>query len=54
MAQIFRRFDDFAIVTVRRNDYRINFCSMYNDEAVSRMNSVILNEKKRTIMIIKE
>ena len=46
MAQIFRRFDDFAIVTVRRNDYRTNFCFMGNDEAVSRMNNAILNEKK--------
>ena len=53
MAQIFRSFDDFAIVTIRRNDCRINFCFMSNDEAVSRMNNAILNEK-RTTMIIKE
>ena len=46
MAQIFRSFDDFAIVTIRRNDCRINFCFMSNDEAVSRMNNAILNEKK--------
>ena len=46
MTQILRSFDDFAVVTVLRNNYRINFWFMSKDEAVSRMNNAILNEKK--------
>ena len=46
MTQIFRSFDDFAIETLGRNDYKTNFWFMSKSEAVSRMNNTILNEKR--------
>ena len=38
-------FDDFAIVTVGRNDYRINSWFMTKSEAVHRVKSVDLSKK---------
>ena len=44
-------FSDVAIVTVRRNDYRIHFRCMDKSEAVNRMKITYLSEKKWTIMM---
>ena len=38
-------FDDFAIATVRGNDYRINFWFRSKDEAVNRIRNADLREK---------
>ena len=43
-------FDDFAIVNVGRNDYRIPFWFMLEVEAVSRMKNSGQSEKKCTIL----
>ena len=37
--------DDVAIVSIRENDYRIHFCYMSKDEAISIMHNSNLNEK---------
>ena len=45
MRQKITSFDDFVIVAVGRNDYRILFWSMSKDEAARRMNNSDLSEK---------
>ena len=38
-------FNDVAIVTIKENNYRIHFCYMSKDHAISIMNNSSLNEK---------
>ena len=38
-------FDDFAIPTVERNSYRINFWFMTKREAVNRVKNIDLSKK---------
>ena len=38
-------FNDITIVSIKRNDYRINFWYMSKDDAISTMNNSSLNEK---------
>ena len=38
-------FNDIAIVSVKRSDYRINFWYMSKDDAVNIMENSNLNEK---------
>ena len=38
-------FNDVAIVSIKRNDYRIHFWYMSKDEAISIMHNSSLNEK---------
>ena len=38
-------FDDVALVSVRGNDYRINFSFMSQNDAVSLLNSSVLSNK---------
>ena len=39
-------FDDFGVVTVKGNDYRINFWFMTKNETVDRMKNVDLRFKR--------
>ena len=39
------KFDDAAIVSIKRNDYRIQFWYMSKNDAISIMNNSNLNEK---------
>ena len=39
-------FDGFAIITVKRNDYRILFWFMSKDEAVNKLDNTNLSEKR--------
>ena len=45
MAQLSMSFNDAAIVTVGRNDYRIHFWDMNESEALNRMKISSLSEK---------
>ena len=45
MAQLSMSFNDAAIVTVGRNDYRIHFWDMNESEALNRMKISNLSEK---------
>ena len=38
-------FNDVAVVSIKGNDYRIHFCYMSKDEAISIMHNSSLNEK---------
>ena len=38
-------FNDVAITSIKGNDYRIHFCYMSKDDAISIMNNPSLNEK---------
>ena len=38
-------FNDVAIVCIKGSDYRIHFCYMNKDDAISIMNNSSLNEK---------
>ena len=38
-------FNDIAIVSVKGSDYRIHFCNMSKDDAISIMENSDLNEK---------
>ena len=38
-------FNDVAIVSIKGNDYRINFWYMCKDDTISIMNNSSLNEK---------
>ena len=38
-------FNDVAIVSIKDNDYRIQFSYMSKDDAISIMNNSSLNEK---------
>ena len=38
-------FNDIAIVSIKRNDYRIHFWYMSKNDAISIMNNSNLNEK---------
>ena len=38
-------FNDVAIVSIKGNDYRINFWNMSKDDAITTMNNSNLNEK---------
>ena len=38
-------FNDVAIVCIKGSDYRIHFCHMNKDDAISIMNNSSLNEK---------
>ena len=38
-------FNDVAIVSIKGSDYRIHFCHMSKDDAISIMNNSSLNEK---------
>ena len=38
-------FNDVAIVSIKRTDYRIDFCYMRKNDATNLMNNFILNEK---------
>ena len=42
-------FNDVAIVSIKGNDYRIHFCYMRKNDAISIMNSSSLNEKTRSL-----
>ena len=39
-------FNDAAIVSIKRNDYRIHFWYMSKDDAINIMNNFNLSEKK--------
>ena len=41
-------FNDVAIVSLKRNNYRIHFCYMIIDEAINKMNISDLKEKSGT------
>ena len=45
------RFDDVAIVYVKRNAYRINFWYMSKDDAINIMNGSILADKSGVLSI---
>ena len=45
MTQKSTNFNDFAVATVRRNDYRINFWFTTKSKAVRRGENADLNEK---------
>lgn len=47
MAQQSLSFNDFEVVTVRRNNYKINFCFMTKSETADRMKNAGLGEKSR-------
>ena len=38
-------FDDVTIVSIKENDYRIQFCYMTKNDAINIMNNSNLNEK---------
>ena len=38
-------FNDVAIVSIKGNDYRVHFCYMSKNDAISIMNNSRLNEK---------
>ena len=42
-------FNDFSIVSIKGNDYRIHFWYMIKDNAISIMNNSSLNEKTGSI-----
>ena len=42
-------FNDFAVVFVKGNDYRIHFLYMSKDEAINLLRNVDLTEKSRKI-----
>ena len=39
-------FNDFAIVSIKGNDYRIHFWCMSKDDAINKIKNSNLNEKK--------
>ena len=43
-------FDDVAIVSVKGNNYRIHFCYMSKNDAISLMNNSNLNKKNWIII----
>ena len=45
-----KSFNDFAIVSVKGNDYRIHFCYMSKDEAINILNDANLKEKNWVIL----
>ena len=45
-------FNDVAIVSIKRNDYKILFWYMSKDDAVNIMKNSNLNEKTRSLYII--
>lgn len=45
MARQCLSFNDFEVVTVRRNNYKINFCFMTKSETADRMKNAGLGEK---------
>ena len=47
-------FNDFAIVTVRGNYYRVNFRFMTENKAVDRNKNADLGKKKYITMIIRK
>ena len=44
-------FNDVAIVSIKRTDYRIDFCYMRKNDATNLMNNFILNEKTGSLKI---
>ena len=42
-------FNDVAIVSIKRNDYRIHFWSMSKDDKIDIMKNSNLNEKTRSL-----
>ena len=38
-------FNDVAITSIKGNDYRIHFCYISKDQAISRMHNSSINEK---------
>ena len=42
-------FNDFAIVSIKANDYRIHFWYMSKNDAICIINNCNLNEKNRSI-----
>ena len=40
-----KNFNDAVIASIKGSDYRIHFCHMSKDDAISIMNNSILNEK---------
>ena len=42
-------FNDFAITSIKGNDYRIHFCYIGKDDAISIINNSSLNEKTGSI-----
>ena len=44
-------FSDVSIVSIKGSDYRINFCYMSKDDAVSIMNNFNLNQKRGVLFI---
>lgn len=51
---VFMSFNDFTIVAIRRNDYRINFWFITKSEGVDRKRNSSLSEKMWTTKIIKK
>ena len=51
MMQISMSFNNFEIVTVRRNDYRINFQLMTKNETVNRTQNADLSEKSGQLQL---
>ena len=49
MTQKSMSFDDFAIVTVKENDYRIIFWFMIKLKAFAKMTNADLNEETRQL-----
>lgn len=54
MTQKYTSFNDLAIVTAGRNDYRIRLWGMTKSEAVSRMKNADLSEKSRQLLLRKK
>ena len=42
-------FNDVAIASIKGSDYRIHFCHMSKDDAISIMNNSSSNEKNRSL-----
>ena len=53
MTQKSTNLNDFATVTVKGNDYKVNFWFMAKSEAVDRMKNAYLSKKNRTNTKIK-
>lgn len=51
MTQISMSFNDFENITVRRNDYRINFQLMTKNETVNRTQNADLSEKSGQLQL---
>lgn len=54
MTQKSMSFNDFTMVAIRRNDYRINFWFITKSEDVDRKRNSSLSEKMWTTKIIKK